>query len=219
MAKLCELRSVLLLSVLSAACGGSTTSGGSSGTSGAGGTAGSSGSGGSSGSAGSGGSSGSSGSSGSAGSGGATIDQLIADVCNPTPVCLESCDSELYESWNDAFDAGCEAEFRSALECLVVHPIVCSPGQSDPVIPPECNASVAALEECIAASSGSCSSGGGPSGCGRSCDGPTPWGVECTDSASGMQCTCTDGANAGATFSLPGSCSSGDLAAAEGFCT
>jgi hypothetical protein len=188
------------LLVLVAACGGKTGEG-----EGSGGIGGSSG--------GAGGSGGSS--AGSAGSGGAAIPELIGVVCDQldTPPCaFPDCEDELYESWAEAFEDGCEKQFLAALQCLAKQPLTCA--GHDVQIPSACVAIVDSLESCMIPSA-SCGGSIGNGTCSIHCDG---WGATCSEHMGALSCQCTLGPSTGKAFTLPGSCSPAGLEQAESWC-
>jgi hypothetical protein len=161
------------------------------------------------------------GSSGAGGSGGGTsIDQKIVAVCTEAkalPCYPANCESDLYDSWKNAYSGGCEPLFAQALDCILQHGLICAAGEDAPLVPVECESVLDALASCAGPEPG-CSGGGGAGTCSIECGGAQAWGAECKEVAGGLDCVCTSGPSAGLFFSFPNQNCSGGISEAEGWC-
>lgn len=129
-------------------------------------------------------------------------DNAVGLQCQNGPT-LQQCSNSLNQELSQAKALGCLSEFDAVIECFADKITDCS--QDPSVI---CSTQLHALDTCASnTGSGNCSmsTGTAPPGtppgnqsCGISCSG---WSAKCQTSTSSMlDCTCTAGPKAGATF-------------------
>jgi len=132
------------------------------------------------------------------------IDQFCAKLANlscSTPTATAAaCEAQLSETRADNVADGCGAEFDAVMRCAAPRQLTC-----DGDVATLCPAEVAALDDCRASSISEYTVGSGIStgpACSVRC---ATYAAECNSSSTGtLECSCTEGARIGTTFTVSG---------------
>ena len=128
----------------------------------------------------------------------AMCDSFAALPCGKTK---EQCVADATELIDVAAAKGCSAEYDALLACAAKKTATCAAGGG--IALPGCEPEIAGMDACDPPSVDCVGADVPGISCSKNCQ---TWGAACSETASGLQCSCTLGPHTGEAFELAGAC-------------